>query len=443
MSNLILLSEMPTYYTRQLTHFLTSLGEVSRTMNIVQGVTPLNAGEEKRKWLEKAARGEWTNPSFRYDTNLLASWVRYDRQMQELGEMMAAALETVSNEQAGKVLCQIAENRYEEICYTICLAKAMLSDPDPDVGADTALELIFGNPSKETVEAARRYARCLADGEGKDRQDNAELKRIRRRLKGLEFNAEQIRETFIWMAEQCGFADTRPVNISETTTSIDVRDRALDGPEVSIPFDRKVSGLKLVELTRHEICCHWGDSERAARALPLLGSGDLKPADETPYEGHATWTDYYTHLLLGDKAPQQQLPFYAMAMDYARHGHNFAETAAYMYSYVRPTKLSDEAALAQTWTTCFRVFRGSRGNGDYNRYAFTKDKAYFEGRLLAEKLHAQKLDSVLEISTLSKSDIDLLMTAVEFERKEIDQAQEMQNLRKLVDHLLDGSGVGA
>lgn len=441
MSSLIPLSEMSTYYTLELKQFLIDLGKIAQTMNIVEMVTPVNAGEEKQKWLEKAARGEWTNPSFRYNAELLASVASYESQLESLGKTMSAALSTVSSEQAGKVLCQLTDNRYGEVQYTIALAKAMLGDGlNSDTGAAAALELIFGNPSKETVEAAQGYAKRLAAGGGKDQQDNANLKIIRQRLKGLEFNAEKIRENFIWMAGQCGFAGTRPVEISDTTTSIDVRDKSSRGAVVSIPTDRKVSGLKLVELIGHEILCHWGDSERAARALPLLGSGALKPADEVLYEGHATLTDYNTHFFLGDKAPQRQLPFYVMAMDWARHGHNFAETAAYMYEHIRPTKLSDEAALTQTWTTCLRIFRGSRGGdgGKYPCYAFTKDRAYFEGRLVAEKLHEQKLDSVLEISTLSKNDIDALMTAVKFEQKETGQVYNMLSLWSLVHHLLDG-----
>lgn len=439
MSSLIPLSEVSTYYTPKLKQFLVDLGKIAQTMNIVEMVTPVNAGEEKRKWLEKAARGEWTNPSFQYNTELLAGVASYERQLKELGGAMMTAFGTVSNENAGKALCQLAEDRYKEVCSTIYLAKAMLDDFDPNTAAAAALETIFGNPGKETVEAAQHYARCLADGEGKDQQDNANLKIIRRRLKSMELDAEQIRKHFVWMAEQCGFAGTRPVEISDTTTSIDVRDKSSRGAVVSIPIDRKVSGLKLVELVGHEILCHWGDSERAARVLPLLGSGALKPADEVLYEGHATLTDYNTHLFLGDKASQQQLPFYVMAMDWAWHGHDFAETADYMYDYVRPTKQRDEEALKQTWTTCFRVFRGSRGirSSKHPNYAFTKDRAYFEGRLIAEKLHKQKLDSVLEISTLNKSDIDVLMTAVEFEQKDTNQAWNMVNLWSLVYHLLD------
>ncbi len=76
MSSLIPLSEMSTYYTPKLKQFLVDLGKIAQTMNIVEMVTPVNAGEEKRKWLEKAARGEWTNPSFQYNTELLVGVAR-------------------------------------------------------------------------------------------------------------------------------------------------------------------------------------------------------------------------------------------------------------------------------------------------------------------------------------------------------------------------------
>lgn len=76
MSSLIPLSEVSTYYTPKLKQFLVDLGKIAQTMNIVEMVTPVNTGEEKRKWLEKAARGEWTNPSFQYNTELLVGVAR-------------------------------------------------------------------------------------------------------------------------------------------------------------------------------------------------------------------------------------------------------------------------------------------------------------------------------------------------------------------------------
>ncbi len=436
MSNRIPLAEMATYYTPELKRFLMDLGGIAQTMNIVEMVTPVNAGEEKQRWLELAAHGKWMNPDFRYNRELLGSVAKLHADTVEVGQTMKTAFESISGGEPGKVLYQLAEQRYQEVYLTTMLAKYMLEERQ--AGARDMVNKIFGAPAASTVAAAHDFARALANGKGKVREDNDNLKRIRRELKDLEFDAEKIRENFVWMAQECGIAETRPVVVDEATTSIDVRDKSLKGAVVSIPADRKVSGLKLVELTGHEILCHWCDSERAIKALPLIGGGALKPADEVLYEGHATLTDFNTHLMLGDAAPRQQLPFYVIAMDLAEQGLNFAELARVMYDVIRPTKLSDETALNQTWTTCYRVLRGSNGQNSYiGQYVFTKDRAYFEGRLVADKLHMEQMDSILELSTLSLGDVELLKTVVDFPKGEDNLAQTKSRLQKLVQRLLD------
>lgn len=437
MSNLIPLSGVQEYYTPEFKQLLTNLGKFAQTMNIVEMVTPINAGAEKQIWLEQARSGKWTNPVFQYDQGLLASIADIEKQLIILLKMKDAAMRTVSNEEAGRALREIADSRFREIEATVQLARCILDEDDNR--ARRILWKIYGCPTISVVAEAENFAKLLISNEGKSQQDSVDLKIIRRRLKALELNAEQIRENFIWMAEQCGLNGTRPVEISEVTTAIDVRDKSSRGAVVSIPADRKVDGMKLIKLVGHEILCHWSDSERAAQALPLLGGGALKPADEVLYEGHATLTDYHVGYSLGDKVSSRQSPFYILAMTQARAGMTFAETAAYVYELIRPTKLSDEAAMTQTWTTCLRIFRGSHKSCDNSKhhYAFTKDRAYFEGRLIAEELHDQKLDSILEVSTLSKNDIDVLKTAVQFEQKDHDQARTMLLLWGLVRKLLE------
>lgn len=433
MSTLIPLSEIVKYYTPELRNFLISLGNIAQTMNIVEMVTPVNASQEKEKWLEAAERGEWKNPHFQYNKDLLATVANSKQQLEDLFEIMGPALSTVSNEAPGKVLCELTKSRYKEIESTILLAQHILSGQDSHAGEDA--KAIYGYPTAQTVSVALTYADCLGQGGGKLQQDDANLRTIRNRLKELEFDANRIRENFILAAEQCGFSETRPVEISEYTTAIDVRDKSSRGPIVTIPASRKVNGLKLVELIGHEILCHWRDSERAALALPLLGSGALKPADEVLYEGHATLTDYNTKFNLGDEAPLRQSPFYILAMAEANNRATFAETAASLYKLIRPTR-SDKSAMALTWTTCLRVFRGSSGNE--KGYVFTKDRAYFEGRVIAERLHEEKLDSILEISTLSEKDIQVLRTVVAFEQKENNQIKTVLSMWNLIYQLLDG-----
>lgn len=438
LSNAIPLSAMTEYYTPKLTAYLQNLGRVAQTMNIVEMVTPVNAGVEKQKWLEKAARGRLTNPSFQYNRSLLAGIAKRQALIGQLLEGFHEMRKSLSREDPGEALRSMTLYRFLMVQTTINVANSMLKGDDDATGCE--VKTIFEYPTEETVDEARDFLEELLAGSGYTQEDTSELKRIRRRLKKMEFNAEQIRENFIWMAEQCGIAGTRPVEISEITTAIDVRDTSSRGAVVSIPADRKVSGLKVIELAGHEVLCHWCDSERAKTALPLLGGGALKPADETLYEGHAVLTDYYTKLMLGRKAPWQAQPFYVLAIAMAAKGNSFAECARRMFDLIRPLKQSDEAALKQTWTVCYRVFRGSRGdqdNCDY-KYAFAKDQAYFVGRKLAESLALTGQDELLRLGTLTTYDIKCLSEVIDFSEETInDHQQNKLLLTKLVRRLLD------
>ena len=61
----------------------------------------------------------------------------------------------------------------------------------------------------------------------------------------------------------------------------------------------------------------------------------------------------------------------------------------------------------------------------------------FEGRLVADKLHMEQMDSILELSTLSLGDVELLKTVVDFPKGEDNLAQTKSRLQKLVQRLLD------
>ena len=136
MSTLIPLSEIVKYYTPELRNFLISLGNIAQTMNIVEMVTPVNASQEKEKWLEAAERGEWKNPHFQYNKDLLATVANSKQQLEDLFEIMGPALSTVSNEAPGKVLCELTKSRYKEIESTILLAQHILSGQDSHAGED-------------------------------------------------------------------------------------------------------------------------------------------------------------------------------------------------------------------------------------------------------------------------------------------------------------------
>ena len=437
MSVMLSLSEIVKYYTPEFRELLNELGEIAKTMNIVEMVTPLNAAEERKKWLEQAENGAYTNPQFQYNGRLLAEIANKESALQELTQKMGKMTKQLSAEDPGRVLTELAWRRRDELEATIWLAQCMLQGDDSN--ADAALVLIYGAPEDLTVAAAHDYAKAMASGKAYRQRDTPQLKTVREKLQKVFCDAKRVQEEFIWVAEQSGIAQTRPVEIDPIATAVDVRDKSSRGPIVVIPAGYEAYGVTLVRLCAHEILCHWADSERAARALPLLGGGALKPADETLYEGHATWAGNATGMMLGEKTQRQRLPFYIIAMSLARKGMNFADVATALYEIIRPTEATDKAALELTWKTCMRVFRGSHGNQDnaLAHYAFTKDRAYFEGHLVAERLHDQGFDSILDVATLSLGDIELLKTVVQFERRTDSFVRMGSILQEQVSRLID------
>lgn len=432
MSNKVPITAMPEFYTDELKNFLGVLGKVTRKINLLEMMTPVNAHEEKAKWLRAATAEQWTTPQFRYDRELLRKVVRSKRDLELLLEMMPRALKSLSHDEQGYALREMAEARYQETVLMTRVAQTMLDGDYMRTGM--FLKEIYGVPSQKIVDEARDYAECLKRGEGHDQEDSPEQKLLREQLKELRFNAEEIRENFAWLARQCGLEGTRPIEVDPTVTAITVRSQSSKGAAVLIPEDCRKDGTELVQLAGHEILCHWGDAERTKKALPLLG----RSPDDILYEGHATWSDYRVRLMLGEKAQQQQLPYYIIAMNLAKQGMTFAELARLIFDMVKQTEMSDEVALKRTWTTCFRVFRGSAGGLDNgtDRFAMTKDRAYFEGRQLAERLHREQRGSILEISSISIHDLEVLSSAVEFGPATIVPPEEDPVLRDFIQHLL-------
>lgn len=432
MSTKVPLSVMPDYYTSGLQDFLGDLGEIAASMNIVEMVTPINAGSEKKKFLEKALAGRPVNPSFQYNTELLGKVAGLYEPTREIMNRLKEVTAELSNEEPGRILAEMTAARCREIANLSVIAGRILNGRiEP---ASRLLYEIFDLPCQEVIEMAGTHAIELAKGMGVVRNDSPEREAKRRALEAMEFDAEKIREVFVWAAEQCGIAGSRPVEIDPLATAIDVRDKSSRGAVVVIPEARKVDGGKLVELTGHEICCHWGDSTRAGLVLPFLGSGDLKPSNEVLYEGYAVMVDYNTRLHLGKDATCYQSPWYILAIDLAVSGCDFREMAQALYRLVRPTTTSDKAAWNTVWGACYRVKRGSSGAD--REYVFMKDAAYFEGRILAEGLCKKGLSNVLEIATISPADLELLEPVVDFgeDSGHFDRIWTLQE--KLCDKLL-------
>lgn len=369
------------------------------TLNPVEVVTPTNVAEEKKKWIERVHVGIFTNPYFRYNVPLLEKTISRRERLIGLSSELSSIVAEGEAEQF--VLDQLKQVVRDGIDTTI-LAESILFGCD-DESAEITLRK-YGLPAEEDVHLALNYALSnLHFDEFEQKVDSGMCPYSTEDIELLStkcFNAEGIRDMFDWAMLQYG--KCWPIEINPDCTSIDVRDKSVAGhPVIVIPVKREVSGLKLAELIGHEIECHWRSSVNAS----LIGV--LKSDDELVYEGLAALKDKeYNRNYCGTF--NLNSAYYMIAMNEAMQSKCFARVGGIIHDHL-PISLGQSRA-AKAWLYTYRVFRGITDTENASGYAFTKDRAYFEGYRFAKQLLADGKADYLAFSTLNKSALERLMS---------------------------------
>lgn len=444
------------FYSSKLVDAMEKLGDISGKINLIEMVTPTNYTSERERCVNMALiANHFPVPEFSYDEELLSeiaglrphfTEVKMDyfgslkQRLQEMVEntpdvaIKQAFTSSVTPEAA---IRQILASRIASVEAAIDLAEQMLDHNAVEMA--NTIQMIYGEPSREIVFQAKTFAKELANNEGMDINTETSQAEIGKKLKEVSISDKGIKQAFRWAADYCGFGDTRPIWILPNASRIDVRDTSSDGAMVVIPEGRQVDGLKLVELTIHEVLCHWRDSENCQKLLPKLGGGPLKAYNEVLYEGHAVGCDYETGLKYSGSARKLSLPWYSLAEAMALEGRDFVSVTDELYRLIRPTVSTDKTAVNRTWMAAYRTFRGINGTNDLARsYAFTKDYAYFSGRLWSDRLKAAGLGHLLDLGTLSPNDLLTLASAFKIEPDVFEYPFPNELPDKLVQKILDG-----
>ncbi|MBQ6486449.1 DUF1704 domain-containing protein [Candidatus Saccharibacteria bacterium] len=290
--------------------------------------------------------------------------------------MMHSAPEDEIEKFVWKLLFKAVNNGLD----TVDLAIAMLDKDDEAAGE--AIRSKYGLPTKEIVKEAekvaeeiRRRGTIAEEFEGKSYEfEDPEDERL---LVEFMLNAEEIKYFFEWAMNRYDDRLAWPVIIEENCSAIDVRDKSSYGhPVIAIPASREVNGFKLAELIGHEIECHWRNSVNAE----LIGA--LKLDDELAYEGLAKVKDnlFDKYYLKKDATPT---PYYIIAESLALDYKSFAETSERIF-HLLPRK--EPNLVTKAWNNTYRAYRGISNTLNLDGYAFTKDRAYFEGYLYAKAL---------------------------------------------------------
>ncbi|MBQ6570736.1 DUF1704 domain-containing protein [Candidatus Saccharibacteria bacterium] len=380
-------------------------------LNPVEMLTPTNLASAKTAWLEKAECGLFTNPSFHYNQALLSAAAS---QSDALESLKYTIDDTPAVSESDAFLLRHYRRIAEDALLTTRMAKAMLAGDDVALAQYVLAK--YGRP-EETERAFSLIYRPTDESSSDEETEKAEeaeakdsLSAELKELKKPQLNAEFIKKIFLWAMTQYGVRPW-PVEILKNCSAIDVRDKNSSRyPMIAIPASRKVGALKLAELVGHEIECHWRNSQN----LSLINC--LKSDDELVYEGLAKDKDlafqskYATDSTLA--------PFYVLAQNMALQGRGFVGIASFVYE--------NTASPKKAWTVAYRTLRGLTNTINLHGYAFTKDRAYFEGLLYVQRLRDSGRDIYLNFGALSPRDLEDLSASLD--RKSVLESEMLSDL---------------
>lgn len=426
-------SQLSQVLSPEVINTMTLIGEKLAPINIVEAITPINGAVAKREWL-KVAPTEFSNPTFCYDETLLRQLTDLEPKINTADELCRPFLTDCSSRDwsVTNAVMEVVHRRILEAHESINIARGILEGDN--LATSESIAKVYGLPDTSVTTSAHQYARELISGNAIVSQQALISQKEVERLLELKFDASQIKQAFFWMAEQCGFANTRPIEINDCAVAIDVRDKSSQGAVTVIPSALTFTGLRLLMLTAHEVLCHWRDSENAG-----LLAKNLKTADEILYEGHAMRVQRDVELMFYGETQRLALPWRIIGMDLAKNGANFAQVAHELYPMILAYEKDQSKALNETWKACMRIFRGSTNTEDnHSGYVYTKDRAYFEGIALVNSLHGANIGEMAEFGVLSTTDLTMLSTVMNMDAQNFPYQYPQTLIMQMYEKIMNG-----
>ena len=354
----------------------------SKCINPVELVTTANAANEKKIWLNNAAEAIFANPSYEYKNDLLTQVATQRPAFETFRHTVET--EMLPQNESDEIVKAILIARLDETIASTRLAAAILANDT--IAAQEAVENIYGHPGKKQVENAKKRYSYLSSKESKDAPElGLFTAEERKALQAIKLDASMIERFFVKALDAYGI-DSWKVEVSDKYTAIDVRDKNADGISVvGIPADRVVDGLKLIELTRHEIEYHLRGSENCRNLIsemldedsplrpfiPILAKSD----NEWLYEGVAKYNDA---IIGGDHGIPT--PYATLACNMALNSYTFNQITVALFRLMKNESmpLPNNELLEELYKTVYRVIRGTT-NTRKGGFCFTKDYIYLDG----------------------------------------------------------------
>ena len=272
---------------------------------------------------------------------------------------------------------------------------------------------------------------------------------VKNSIKREKFDAEYIKKYFDLSLEKSeldkyGFKTV----IDSSVTSIDVRysSPGYSSPVIFIPKERRAGKRKMFQLIAHEIGCHalanMGNKELGIDGLSIGRDWEIV------HEGMALVSEEnMKRKIMGDSFPEFKLRlgvYYILAIYKAKEliEENKQDDIEIIYNYIfnlyqkemlvtgYNKETSEIKAKESTKRVLVRIYRG------LFPYYFSKDKTYFEGVFIAEKMKKNEVDIYPLISKVDPKLISDLIKIGFYKESEILQ-KRARKIEKIAETMWD------
>ncbi len=364
-------------------------------IDIEKLLKPVNYDELKECFVNSKG---FFNPEFKYDEAKIAATIS-DLQVltQGLSDILVniRLLEENEHQTRAKFVHLLIASRLDEaLSMKRFLEMVLKGCPER---AMEELGVLYGIPERKTIRFAEKVASkgWYEMYGGAEAHSTLEALRMRKSIQARIYNAETVRQSLLtamlYLLREpimCRYFNNHNGDFEVKVGDYDKVGTVFEDGRliIGVPEDCVANGEELLALVGREVDGHFRTLATTEAFISImLGKGSplaplalvlAKSSDNSIYEGYARSGCVYVKGLAG--APE---PFLLLAVDYAKHNHNFAETAERIFGYCLKYGLEETAAREKTWDTVTKTFLGQSNTRKLVKYAFTKDQKELEGYL--------------------------------------------------------------
>lgn len=360
----------------------------AKKVELLRVISPANHVEAKQAWLEQAAKGHFTNPTFVYNTDLSEAKV-------SLGEWSIIANDWEEEIQpktdAERLLYLLASDYIEHQRLTRLIATSVAIGDDSMT--NSLMRKHYGVAHPDLVELAYK----IADGAATVNYEYLDLlpqklsdKQAEASQKNM-YSAKDIKRMFDAVLDDYRLQDTWKVIIDDEHSAIRVSPLTNEGDSrIFIPRTREVDEIKCIQLAGHEIENHVRHNENCINLLTKnfdiprdIAAKLVSERDSKITEGFAKMSDAVISKRCLGTTEGTPVPWYVIMADLAAKGESFAQVTEHVHE-------KWGVDLEECWLKAIRIFRGCHDTSNPHGFSRQADCCYLEGYIQAIRLSEEE-----------------------------------------------------